>query len=317
MRFPSLFSVTAVAAAVTLLASCSNSSAPTSASSATDPSFEVGPRTFTLTPANPVWSKLPADPIPTDTRTVLVGGLLAVATYPSFGTPVYAGSSPAANWLDMNLSPSFSLNPLGWKVTFKLKQSAQALPVGTYTATIPVSIPAALNNPQNIIVTFTNCGNCVFLNETKFTGINSSLPTFNWFALNYFGSGSYYFYEYRLILEPGETAYPIVYSSAFGNGATIGDPTIAIYNADFTAVGYDDDSCLGLTAVYYPGVTNSGPTRKEFLLRVSTYSSFVTGFENLYISPTNPCGGGGGGDLRTPLPDSIQAIINAKGAIGH
>lgn len=335
MRFTRLFSATALVAAVTLLASCGESSSPTSTSAGTDPSFAAGPREFTITP-NPIsWTKLPADPIPTDTRTVLIGGVIAVASYPTFGTPVYTGSQPGANWLDINTAPNFSLSPLGWKVTFKLKQSAQALPIGTYTATIPVMLPAATNNPQNIVVNFSNCGNCLFLGDTRLATVATG-PTFDWYANDYFNTGNRtYFTEYRLILRPGETAWIIVYSSAFGNGATIGDPTVAVFNSDggFTPVGYDDDSCLGLTSVFggdYPanfyggsagsgigqGLTNTGLTNKEFLVRVGTYSGLNTGTENIYISPTNPCGGGGGGDLRASLPDDIQAIISAKAAHG-
>jgi hypothetical protein len=313
MRFTRLFSATALVAAVTLLASCGESSSPTSASAATDPSFEVGPRIFTLSPASPGWTKLPEDPIPSDTRTVLVGGLLAAATYPSFGTPVYSGSAAGGNWLDMNLSPNFSLNPLGWKVTFKLKQSAQSLPIGNYTATIPVMVPAALNNPQNIVVTFSNCGNCLFLGDSRLTSIVPG-PTFDWFDINYFNTGPRsYWVEYRVFVRPGETVYIQNRSSAFGNGATISDPTLTLYDGNapiFTGITYNDD-CNGLSSQVGP-LTNLGVTTHEYRVRAGTFSNLVTGTENVIVTSTPYCGGGGG--LRESLPADIQAIIDAKAA---
>jgi hypothetical protein len=322
MRFMRLFSATAVVAAVSLLASCGESSNPTSASAATDPSFAVGPRVFTLTPVSPGWTKLPADPIPTDTRQVLIGGLLAAATYPTFGAPVYTGTSPAGNWLDMNLSPNFSLNPLGWKVTFKLKQSAQALPIGNYTATIPVMVPAALNNPQNIVVTFSNCGNCLFLGDSRLTTISSGGPTYDWYDLNYYNTGSRSFYvEYRVFLRPGETMYIQNWGGCYSPiGGDICDPALTLYDSDaptFTGITYNDD-CNGLNSQIGP-ITNNGATSHEYRVRAATYGTQVTGTETVYISPTPYCGGGGPGLRQQALPDSVQAIIDAKAKLpgGH
>ena len=312
MRFTRLFSVTAMVAAVTLLASCGESSTPTSPSAATNPSMDAGPRYVTLTPANPGWTKQPNDPIPTDPRTVLIGGLIAVAGYPSFGAPVYAGTSPAGNWLDMDLAPNFSRTPLGWTVTFTLKASAAALPIGSYTATIAVTVPAALNNPQNIVVTFNNCGNCLFLGDSRLTTITTSSPTFDWRADNFYGSGTYYYYEYRLFLLAGETAFVQNWGSGL-LGGTIGDPTVALYNADtFSAIGHNDD-CNGLSSQYM--ITNSSGVTKEYRVRASSYSSGVTGTETIVISPTSYCGGDDE-SLRASLPADIQAIIAAKAAHG-
>jgi len=278
MRFSRLIPASLLVAAVTVLASCGGSTTPT-ATNATDPSLGTGTREYSLS-ANPTWQKEPEDPIPTDTKTVLISGVIAVGSYPQFGPPVYAGAN---NWLDIVLTQNFSRAPLGWIVSFKLKPAAQSLPIGSYTMTMAVNVPAALNNPQNIVVTFTNCGNCLFLGSVRPGDITAISPT--WDRGNSFNNtGSYSYKDWRLFLDPGQTAWVQQIGGSYELCSETGplgdqsDPNLYIFDVP-TVLGnpylfYNDDWC-GYSSQVGP-ITNGTGVRKEYLVRATQYSSGIT-----------------------------------------
>ncbi len=323
MRFTRLFSVTAMVAAVTLLASCGESSSPAT-SATTDPSFALGPRAYTLTPGTVGWTKLPTDPIPTDVRTVLVAGNIALASYPLFGTPVYTGTSPAGNWLDMNLAPNFSRNPLGWLVSFKLKASAAALPIGTYTVTIPVTVPAATNNPTNLVVTFSNCGNCLFVGDVRASSFTALSPRYD--RNTFSGAGNYPYEDWRVFVEPGATVYVQVIGSTYvvcaetGALGTMSDPFLRIFDGT-TSIGANDDTCGYQSQV---AITNPTGVRKEYLARPGPLADasgdnpptyVVFGTYTIRVSAV-PFGGGGGPGLMAP-PSAEQLRMKQRALGGH
>lgn len=305
MRLSRRISATALVAAATLLASCGE---PAPTTSTTDVA-SAGVREFSMSTHNMnfLWvsGNAPA------TQTMSIGGLIALASYPNLGKPTFF---PVTNktWLTFTTTPRFKNN--SWQFDFTV--SPTGLSDGLYTASIPVTVVGASNNPQLLTIAFAICStnNCLFLGDSRLTTISVG-PTFNWFANDYFSAGGYYYYEYRLFLLPGQTAWIHEKSSSFGGGATIGDPTVAIFNyPSFSAVGYDDDSCAGLSSEFGP-LTNNSLNTMEYRVRASTYSGGVTGTETTSID-TAPFGCGGGDDLRS-LPSDVVKIMQAKAAAAN
>lgn len=136
----------ASAASLLVFAACGGETAAPAS-----PDLSSGSLNYTITPNQVSWTRLPGGPMPVDTRQVLIGGLIAVGGYPQFGAMQYTGAN---DWLEMTTVPDLSRSPLAWRFTFKLKPKAATLPIGRYTATIPVNVPAAQNNPQSIVVVF-------------------------------------------------------------------------------------------------------------------------------------------------------------------
>ncbi len=285
MRFTRLISAITLVAAVTVLGSCGQSSAPTAANT-TDPSAALGPREFTLMPSFISWDRgLVGDPIPTDTKTVLIGGIIPLASYPSFGAPVYTGG--ANNWLDINTAPNFSLNPMGWVVSFKLKPAAQFLPEGSYTATIPVMVPAAINNPQTITVSF-GCPRQLVVNgpyrEGNMTNANSMWnrsSTFNNTPSDGEGGGGYPLEDWCVNVPAATTVYIWMQGGyprcpGVALGYTLYDSYLYVFTRPGNAyVTQDDDSACGYDS--YATINNSGSSTQQYLVRATVYSSEYRG----------------------------------------
>jgi hypothetical protein len=286
MRFSRLISASLLVAAVTVLGSCGETTTPTTPS-ATDPSL-LGVREFTISP-NPVsWSKQPEDTLPTDTKTVLIGGVIAVASYPTFGPPVYTSSVPIEaspttigavpnNWLEFTYgasASSFSKAPLGWNVSFKLKPAAALLPIGSYTATIAVNVPAALNNPQMLRVTFNNCGNCLFVGDERLAALTSDDPVWNRSSVyNNNPEGAYPYDDWRVFVAPFSTVQVDMIGECDPSRPDVSHEDVYLYawETDLEFYDRDDDGGACNNSVFW--LTNSGPTQKEFLVRSTSYSS--------------------------------------------
>ena len=278
MRLSRLFSASLLVTAVTVLASCGESTTP-AATNATDPSLGTGTREYSLS-ANPTWQKQPADPLPTDSRTVLVGGLIAAAGYPFFGAIRYTGGG--VDWFSMSTAPSFSRNPLGWNFVFRLKPSAASLPIGVYTATIPVNVPAATNNPQLITVTYNNCNNCLFVGDSRDAALTGLDPKWNR-SSTYNNSGGYPYDDWRVFVPPFTTVQVDMIGSPCGNpNYTHSDPYQYVFTTPALAyVTSDDDAGCGYNSIV--SITNSTATQQEYLLRATSYSSAQTGTYNISV----------------------------------
>ncbi|MES2304015.1 MAG: hypothetical protein V4558_00815 [Gemmatimonadota bacterium] len=289
MRLIRRISATALVASLTLLASCGDNATTQPAA------LDLGTREFAIAPNNPSWSKQPADPIPTDQRTVLISGLVAVASYPQFGTPVYTGAN---NWLDMNYAPNLSRSPLGWLVSFKLKPGAQALPIGKYTATIPVTVPAALNNPQMITVTFNNCGNCLFVGDQRDGELTTDDPRWARGA-GYNESGTYPYDDWRLFVAPNTTVNVRVEGGDCLGGAynhqdnylyAFEQPGLIFRTSD------DDSYCVNDPVI---DVVNASGVQVEYLIRATSYGQAFDGSGRdfgtyrITVAPGSFFGGGG------------------------
>ncbi|MEO5798437.1 MAG: hypothetical protein ABIZ70_06540 [Gemmatimonadales bacterium] len=303
MRLIRRISATALVASLALLASCGD----TAKTTPTDPTLDLGIRDFTIS-SNPSWTKEPADPLPVDSRTVLIGGLISAAGYPKFGATQYTGGGN--DWLDMSTSPNFSRNPLGWNFTFRLKPSAAALPIGVYVATIPVNVPAATNNPQMLTVTFSNCGNCLFLGSVR-TGVIGVGGTTWTPSTTINTSGSYIYQDWRLFLDPGQSAYVQMVGGSYvpcnetGPLGDLSDPHMYVFTAGGASyIGSNDDYCGYSSQV--GALTNGTGTRQEYLVRTYQHGSGTTGglgvggynYVGTYTVRVVSVSFGGGGGIR-------------------
>jgi hypothetical protein len=236
------------------------------------PDLSSGSLNYTITPAVTGWTKQPEDPVPVDTRTVLIGGLIAVGGYPQFGAMQYSGAS---NWLEMTTTPDLSRSPLAWRFTFKLKPQAASLPIGTYQAVIPVTVGGAQNNPQQIVITYSNCGNCLFVGDERDGQLSVTDMSWNR-SSTYNNAGGYFVDDWRVFVPPFTTVAVELRSGCSGVG-TLGDPYLYAFNPSpaFTFVNSNDDSGCGLES--YMFLTNSGATQREFLVRATSFSSGDTG----------------------------------------
>lgn len=268
MRFTRLYSAALLVAAVTLLSSCGESTSPTTTPQ--DPALDLGNREFTLAPGFVSWARDLDAPLPTDIQTVLVEGVIAVASYPAFGPIVYEGEG--SDWLEFIKGPtasSFSRSPLGWNVGFKLKPSAADLPDGPHTATIEVNVPAALNNPQYITVSY-GCSALILNAPPRDGELTESDPRWDW-SDEYNNDGDYPFDDYCLTV-PAYT-YVRVYAEGedcVGAPYTHEDNIIAVFEQpDLSYVDDDDDSWCGNDPVVY--FSNDSDAPKSYLVRLSSY----------------------------------------------
>ena len=300
MRFTRLFSAITLVAAVTVLGSCGESSTPTTTSK-TDPSAALGPREFSLSPSSINWARgLVGDPIPLDTKTVLVGGIIPLASYPTFGTPVYTGG--ANNWLDIITTPNFSRNPLGWIVSFKLKPAAQFLPEGSYTATIPVTVPAALNNPQMITISF-GCHQLVVDGPYREDEHTSNSPMWDRSSeYNNDAEGGFAYHDWCVFVPPltrvwvwMQGGYPGCPGEALGY--TLYDSYIYVFTQpDHAYVTQDDDGGCGYDSL--KSFYNASSVTKEYLVRSTNYDQEELGTYRIQVLTSDPLGE----DLRAGPP---------------
>jgi hypothetical protein len=146
MRTTVRFAATLLAAGTLSLAACGDNAPEAPAS----PDLSQGPLEFTISPGLVEFGENDLN----TSKSVLIGGLIAVGGYPQFGAPQY--STGDRGWFTMTTTPDFSREPLGWRFTFRLNPSAADLD-GTVQARIPVNVPAARNNPQMITVRYSRC----------------------------------------------------------------------------------------------------------------------------------------------------------------
>lgn len=269
----------ASAASLLVFAACGGETAAPAS-----PDLSSGSLNYTITPNQVSWTRLPGGPMPVDTRQVLIGGLIAVGGYPQFGAMQYTGAN---DWLEMTTVPDLSRSPLAWRFTFKLKPKAATLPIGRYTATIPVNVPAAQNNPQSIVVVFNHCNNCLFVGDERISEMTGSAPTWDRSStLN--ESGGYLYEDWRVFLPP----FTSVRVDMFGdNGSdsncgpyTMYDPYLYAFGPSpaTTFVDSDDDSGCGYDAIIY--ITNNTGGQQEYLVRATNYSSGNGGTYKIRVS---------------------------------
>ncbi len=308
MRLFRRICATALVASVTLLVAC-GSDTPV-ATDSNDPSLATN-LDFTVSNTTPNFTAEGGAQANPRTMKVFIGGLIAAASYPALGTPVY---SPSANrnWLTISTAPQFSRTPLGWYFDFTVDRTGLA--DGLYTATIPVTVVGARNNPQSIVVSFAVCAatNCLFMGSNR----AGSLTATNDFNPNdptpFTGSAAKWFQEWRLFLNPGQTAYIQIHAGSTGEG-TLSDSYIYLWQLPGDAfLGSNDDFC-GLDSEL--PVTNASGSIVQYRVYASHFGGKRTGTYNIVISPTSGWLGCGGGDLRldaTVAPGSWQEAYIAK-----
>ncbi|MEP6590330.1 MAG: hypothetical protein ABJC19_04020 [Gemmatimonadota bacterium] len=309
MRLIRRICATALVASVTLMAACGSGDTPTS-SDAQKPSLGTN-LDFTVSNTTPNFVAEGGAQANPRTMKVFIGGLIAAASYPSLGTPVYA---PSTNnkWLTVSTAPQFSRDPLGFSFDFTVDRTGLA--DGLYTATIPVTVVGARNNPQTITVAFAVCAatNCLFMGSNR----AGNLAATNDFNPNdptpFTGTASKWFQEWRLFLNPGATAYIQVHAGSSGEG-TLGDSYIYLWQLPGDSfIGSNDDFC-GLDSQF--PVTNGTASIVQYRLYISHFSTKRTGTYNVVISPTSGWGSCGGATLRADggtVPGSWQEAYIAK-----
>lgn len=274
MRFSRLYSATLLVAAAAVLSSCGEAATPTATPQ--DPALSQGNREYSLAPGFVNFVRDIGQPVPTETKTVLIQGLIAVASYPTFGPIVYQGDGN--DWLEFIHGPSeesLSRSPYGWIVGFKLKPSAAALTEGPHSATIAVNVPAALNNPQYITVSF-GCSALVLDGARPDGELTPSDPRWDW-EDEYNNDGNYPFDDYCLTV-PAYTSVRVFVegNDCLGLPYTHEDNILAVFelpSLDF--VDYDDDGwCDNDPVVYF---TNNTGAPKNYLARVSSYDEAFDG----------------------------------------
>jgi len=259
--------VAAAAASLLVFAACSGENAATP----TSPDLAAGSLNYSISPAQVSWTRIPGNPTPVDTRTVLISGLIAVGGYPQFGAMQYTGAN---DWLEMSTVPDLSRSPLGWRFTFRLKPKAATLPIGRYTATIPVTVQAAQNNPQSIVVTFNHCDNCLFVGDVRVGTMTASTPRYDRNTFN--GAGDYPYLDWLVFVEPGATVYVQNIGSAYvvcnetGPLGTISDPWLQIFDGT-TSIGASDDACGYASQV---AITNNTGVRKQYTARAGSLGTY-------------------------------------------
>ncbi len=293
MRSYVRFLTAAATASVLVLSACGGEAATPSS-----PDLSAGALTYAISPNNVGWSKQPADPIPTTTQSVLITGLIAVGGYPQFGAIQYSGNGN--NWLDMTTTPDLSRSPLGWRFSFKLKPGAASLPIGTYTATIPVMVPAATNNPQSIVVTFNNCGNCLFVGDERLAALTNTDPI--WDRSSTYNNDDvpgdrYPFDEWRVIVAPFSSVWVDMIGECDVTRPDVSHDDVYLY-AWTTALAFvdsDDDGGSCNNSIFE--LTNPGATQMEFIVRATSYDddtdSYAYGAYRIRVGvcPASGCGG--------------------------
>jgi hypothetical protein len=257
-----------------VFAACSGDNAATP----TSPDLASGSLNYTITPAQVSWTRQPDGPMPVDKKTVLIGGLIAVGGYPQFGAIQYTG---ATDWLEMTTVPDLSRSPLAWRFTFKLKPKAATLPIGRYTATIPVNVPAAQNNPQNIVVVFSHCDNCLYVGDIRDGELTPSDPVWDRDSDYNEGPGDEYSYPYddwRVFVPPFSTVAVVVEGGdCLGGPYTHEDNYLYAWTPapDYDFIDSDDDSYCDNDPIIY--ITNSTGAQREYLVRATSYGEIGDG----------------------------------------
>jgi len=279
--------VAAAAASLLVFAACSGEEAATP----TSPDLASGSLNYAISPAQVSWTRQPNGPMPVDTKQVLISGLIAVGGYPQFGAMQYEG---ATDWLEMTTVPDLSRSPLAWRFTFKLKPKAATLPIGRYTATIPVNVPAAQNNPQSIVVVFNHCDNCLYVGDERLAAL--SVTDLIWNRNGDYAVGTtdpdpdaeYRYDDWRVFVPAFTTVQVDMYGECDASrpDVNIDDVWLASWTTP-TSIGQndydsDDDSGACNNSIIY--LTNSGATQREFLVRATTCCGTPTGPYRIRVS---------------------------------
>lgn len=328
MRSYVRYAAVACAASLLVLAGCaSEPAAPAS------PNLAEGSLTYAITPNQLQWTRIPNGPMPKDSLITLISGLIAVGGYPQFGAIQYSGgpaqgqpSSGAGaygDWLDMSKTPNLSRSPLGWRFVFKLKPNAANFPIGRYVATIPVTVGGASNNPQNIVVVFNHCDNCLYVGDERLAALSVTDPT--WTNSYYSGTynntpGGFYYDDWRVFVPPFTTVQVDMYGECDVSrpDVNLDDAWLSAWTTPTSdgqvAVDTDDDAGACNNSIIY--LTNGGPTQQEFLVRATTCCGTPTGPYRIRVSLY----GGGGYTLRAwepgdlPLEEKLAAAKKARGS---
>lgn len=275
------YSAAPMAAAVLLLGACAGGdTAPTA------PNLDEGPLYFNISPYWVLFENDLGDPPPTAPEHWYVSGLIAIGGYPAYGQIQYGPETPPGLF-QLDLTPNFQREPLAWKFTAHLNQQLAApLAPGYYTAEVPVTVGGALNNPQTLWLAYSNCGYCLFYGSMETDELDGSEPQWNRSQpFNPAGTG-YYYQDWRLFLEAGESVF--VHSNGGGcgtYGGTLGDPYLHVFDKDMTVLidVNDDTDCLNSQVE----VTNGTGMAQEYLVRASTFSSHALGSYTVIVDDYN------------------------------
>lgn len=330
MRSYVRYAAAACAASMLVLAGCGSEPA-TPAS----PNLAEGSLTYAITPAQLQWTRIPDGPMPTDSLITLISGLIAVGGYPQFGAVQYSGGPSAGqpnegdgaygDWLDMSTRPNLSRSPLGWRFIFKLKPKASNFPIGRYVATIPVTVGGASNNPQNIVVVFNHCDNCLYVGDERLASLSVEDPTYNR-DFNFSNApGGFPYDDWRVFVPP----FTSVVVDMIGE-CDVTRPDVNIDDVWLTAWttptqngqgAYDIDDDGGACNNSRIFLSNGGPTQQEFLVRSSICCGFPYGAYRIVVSLD------GSGDynytLRAkeegdkPLPAELVDALRKNGSRRH
>lgn len=291
-----------VAASALTLGACGSEAPTATENPGTDGAVFDNPRIFSLNPATVTFTRQPGDPLPTGPQWSLVQGIIAAATFPQFG-PITWGDG-ASNWFDRSTAANFSNLPaLGWNFSFNLNQNAVPLPEGLYEAWIPVTVPAALNNPQMLRVVYDYCNNCIFLGSDRDAELTPADPTWAR-SSTYNNTGTYPYDDWRLFVDPGQTVAVELIGGDCDASYTHPDNYIYVFTTAFAFVGSDDDG--GCVHDSYIEVTNPGATRMEFLVRATSFSDTQFGTYHVRVTAA-----GGGGALRV-ADEGDKATIEGR-----
>lgn len=264
------------------------------AESPTPINASVSGATFSLQPSVVSWSKTSSAPVPTTTQSVVIAGTIAATSYPVFGQTQWLGG--ASGWVTRS-APVFSKSPLGWRVTFQLNAGVvSTLPIGSYSAQIPVSVPGASNNPQVITVQLAVLDN-IPISGTLVPGVQlpvvltSNSPRFGGSTdPNLNPNGSKYALAFRLVLQAGQS----VWVRHTGNY----DPYLYVWREPASVANYIgswDDAC-GLDSSFF--IANNTGSTQSYLIYGSHFSTLRTGSGQIFLAQSQ-CG--------APLLSGLQA----------
>lgn len=307
MRSYVRYAAVACAASLLVLAGCgSEPAAPAS------PNLAEGSLTYAITPAQLQWTRVPNGPMPKDSLITLISGLIAVGGYPQFGTIQYSGGPSAGqpntgagaygDWLDMSKTPNLSRSPLGWRFVFKLKPNAANFPIGRYVATIPVTVGGASNNPQNIVVVFSHCDNCLYLDDERLASLSVQDPTWTRGSTFSNAPGAYPYDDWRVFVPPFTTVQVDMIGECDISRPDVSHDDVYLYawntptSPGDGAVTLDDDGGSCNNSIIF--LTNGGATQKEFTVRGTSFSGGAYGAYRIWVH----LAGGGGYTLRSWEP---------------
>ena len=302
MRSYVRYAAVACAASLLVLAGCgSEPVAPAS------PNLAEGSLTYAITPAQLQWTRVPNGPMPKDSLITLISGLIAVGGYPQFGAIQYSGGPSAGqpntgagsygDWLDMSKTPNLSRSPLGWRFVFKLKPNAANFPIGRYVATIPVTVGGASNNPQNIVVVFNHCDNCLYVGDERLESLTPQDT--HWdrdFNFNQ-DAGGFPYDDWRVFVPPFTTVQVDMIGECDGSRPDVAHEDVYLYgwptpvSLGDGAYDSDDDGGSCNNSIIY--LSNGGATMKEFLVRATSYDDAPPRQYGVYRIVVSLFGGGG------------------------